>query len=67
MLGVAEIDQRVQAGHGFENDVATLAAIAAVWAAIFDELLTPEGDGPGAARAERTKIFAWSRKCMARV
>ena len=51
MLGVAKVDQRVEAGDRLEDDVAALAAIAAVGAAIFDELLAPEADGAGAARA----------------
>ena len=51
MLGVAEVDQRVQPGDRLEHDVAALAAIAAVRAAIFDELFAPEADGAGAARA----------------
>ena len=44
MLGVAEIDQRIEARHGFEDDVAALAAVAAVGAAEFDELFAPEAD-----------------------
>src|SRR3546814_9254363 len=39
MLGVAEVDKRVEAGDGFEDDVAALAAVAAVGAAIFDIFL----------------------------
>ena len=44
MLGVAEVDQRIEAGNRLEDDVAALAALAAVGAAIFDELLAPEAD-----------------------
>ena len=44
MLGVAKVDQRIEAGHRFEDDVAALAAIAAVGAAIFHELFAPEAD-----------------------
>ena len=51
MLGVAEVDQRVEAGNRLEHDVAALAAVAAVRAAIFDELLAPEADRAGAAGA----------------
>jgi hypothetical protein len=51
MLGVAKIDQRVEPGDGFEHDVAALAAIAAVGAAIFDIFFTPEGDRAGATGA----------------
>ncbi len=51
MLGVAEIDQRVEPGHRFEHDIAALAALAAVRSAIFHELFAPEADRPGAARA----------------
>ena len=72
VLGVAEVDQRVEAGHRFEHDVAALAAFAAVGAAIFDELLPPEADGTGAARAgldedlglvEKMHGGAFSDKC----
>jgi hypothetical protein len=48
-LRVAEVDQRVQAGDAFEHDVAALAAIAAIGAAIFDIFLAAEADGTGAA------------------
>ena len=51
MLGVAEVDQRIEAGHRLEDDVAALAAVAAVGAAKFDELLAPEADRAGAAGA----------------
>ena len=46
MLGVAEIDQRIEAIDTFENDVTALAAVAAIGAAIFHELLAPERHGP---------------------
>src|ERR1700758_4793163 len=49
MLGVTEVDEGVQAGHRLEDDVAALAAIAAVRTAIFDELLAPERDRARAA------------------
>ena len=51
MLGVAEVDQRIEAGHRFEDDVAALAAVAAVGPAEFDELLPPEADRARAAGA----------------
>ncbi len=60
MLRVAEVDQRIEPGDGFEHDVAALATIAAVGAAIFDIFFAPETDGAGAARAELMKILAWS-------
>ena len=41
MLLVAEIDQRVQPVHRLGPDIAAAAAIAAVGAAILDELLPP--------------------------
>src|ERR1700744_6180585 len=44
MLGVAEIDQGIEALDRLEDYVAALAAIAAVGTAIFDELLAPEAD-----------------------
>lgn len=51
VLRVTEVDQRIEAGHRFEHDVAALAAVAAIGAAIFDELFAPEADGTGAAGA----------------
>ena len=51
MLGVTEIDERVQAGDGLEHDVAALAAVAAVGTTIFDELFAPKADGAGTTRA----------------
>ena len=42
MLGVAEVDQRIEARHRLEHDVAALAAVAAVGPAELDELLAPE-------------------------
>ena len=51
MLGVAEVDQRIEAGDCLENDIAALAAVAAVGAAELDEFLAAEADGTGAAGA----------------
>ena len=51
MLGVAEVDERIEAGHRFEDDVAALAAVAAVGPAELDELLAPEADRARAAGA----------------
>ena len=51
MLGVAEIDQRIEVVFGDEDDVAALAAVAAVRAAELDELLPPERDHAVAAVA----------------
>ena len=51
MLGVAEVDQGIEAGHRLEHDVAALAAVAAVGPAELDELLAPEADRAGAAGA----------------
>jgi hypothetical protein len=50
MLGVAEVDQRIEAGDGFEDDVAALAAIAAIGAAIFDEFSRRKLTAPGRPR-----------------
>src|SRR6185369_15727406 len=50
MLGVAKVDQSIEAGHRLENDVAALAAFAAVGAAIFDIFFAPEADRSRAAR-----------------
>ena len=51
MLRVSEVDQRVEALHRLEDDIAALAAIAAIGSAVFDVLLAPETDGPRAASA----------------
>jgi hypothetical protein len=51
MLGVAKVDQRIEAGHGFEDDVAALSAIASIGSAELDELFAPEADRAGTARA----------------
>jgi hypothetical protein len=54
MLGIAEVDQRIEAGHCFENDIAALAALTAVGSTIFDELFAPEADRsrPAGTRAD---------------
>src|SRR6185437_3680303 len=44
VLRVAEVDQGVQVLRGLEDDVAALAAVAAVRSAELDELLPPERD-----------------------
>ncbi len=44
VLRVAEVDQRIEAGHRLEDDVAALAAVAAVGATEFDELFTAKTD-----------------------
>ena len=51
MLGVAEVDQRIEALDRLEDDVAALAAVAAVGPAIFDIFLAPEADRARPARA----------------
>jgi len=51
MLGVAEVDERVEALDGFEHDVAALAAIAAVGAAVLDIFFAAEADRAGATCA----------------
>ena len=51
MLGVAEVDQGVEAVDRLEDDVAALAAVAAVGPAIFDDILAPEADRAGPAGA----------------
>jgi hypothetical protein len=42
MLLIAVIDQGIEAGHGFGNNIATFAAIAAVRPAKFNELFPPK-------------------------
>ncbi len=51
VLGVAKVYQRVEAGHGAEDDVAALAPVAAVGPAVLDILLAAEPDRPGSAAA----------------
>ena len=51
MLLVAIVDQCVEAIGAFDPDVAAAPAVTAIWAAILDELLTPERDRAGAAVA----------------
>src|SRR3546814_17333103 len=51
MLGVAKVDQRVESADRLEHQIAALAAVAAVGAAIFDIFLAPERHGAGAAVA----------------
>src|ERR1044071_7912398 len=53
VLLVAVVDQRIEVGNAFRPDVAALAAITAVRAAEFYELLAPETDAaiaPGSRR-----------------
>ena len=54
VLGVTEIDQRIEARHRDHPHVAALAAVPAVRPAVLDELLAPEADRarPAGARAE---------------
>ncbi len=51
MLRIAKIDQRVEALDRLENDIAALAAIAAVGAAILNVFFAAERHGAAAARA----------------
>src|SRR3546814_7604890 len=67
MLGVAKVDQRVQPRDRFKDDIAALAAVAAVRAAIFDELLAAEGHGTGAARAGRSEEHTSELQSLMRI
>ena len=51
MLLIAVIDERVEAVDGERDDVAAVAAVAAVRPAVFDELLAPERNAAVAAVA----------------
>ena len=51
MLGIAEINQRIERMHRFEHDIAAPAAITTIGTTIFNIFLTPETDGPRAASA----------------
>ena len=55
VLLIAIVDQRVEAAHRRDPDIATLAAIAAIGTAELDELLAPEGNTSGAAVARADK------------
>ena len=55
MLGVAKVDQRVQPADRLGPDIAALAAVPAVGAAVGNELLAPETDSARAA-GPRTDI-----------
>ena len=49
MLLIAEIDQGVEIGDAFDDDIAAASAVAAVGAAVLDVFLTTEADGACAA------------------
>ncbi len=51
VLRIAEVDQRVEALDRLEDDIAPLAAIAAVGSAVFDVFLAPKADRAGATAA----------------
>ncbi|MNL59171.1 hypothetical protein D3C87_1828750 [compost metagenome] len=51
VLGIAEVDQRVEAIGTDRHDIAAASAIAAIGAAEFDELFTVKADGAAAAIA----------------
>ena len=51
MLAVTEINQCIQVGNGFKNNVAAASAVAAVRAAEFDIFFTPERTAAAAAVA----------------
>ena len=62
MLGIAEVDQGIEPRHRFDNDIAALAAIAAVRAAVFDVHFTSERHRPGAALARTDEDFGLIKK-----
>ena len=51
MLLIAIVEERIQIGDAFDDDIAALAAIAAVRSAELDEFLTAKADGAVAAIA----------------
>ena len=55
MLLVAVIDQSIEAGNAFGDDIAAAAAVAAIRATEFNEFLAPERQASGATVA-RTNI-----------
>ena len=62
MLGIAKVDQRVEAFDRKEDNVAAFAAIAAIGAAILNIFLTPESDGTGAALTRADIYFRLIQK-----
>ena len=58
MLLIAEIDQGVEIGHAFDDDIAAAAAVAAVGPAEFDIFLAPEAAAPAPPSPLLTKILA---------
>ena len=57
MLGVAKIDEGIETGDGFKDDIAAFSAIAAIWAAIFDVFFTPKRHSAHAAVARLIRRF----------
>jgi hypothetical protein len=55
MLRIAKVDKGIQPFYGFKNNVATFAAIAAIWPAIFNEFFATERHSAGAASAGADK------------
>ena len=55
MLGIAKVNQRIEAGDGFEDDITAFAPIAAVRPTILHQFFAAETDGAGAAPAGADK------------
>ena len=51
MLLVAKVDQRIEAGHTLDDDIAAAATVTAPGTAVLDEFFAPEGDAAVAAVA----------------
>ena len=62
VLLIAEIDQRVQAVYGFDDNIAAATAIAAIGTAILNMRLTPEAYATGAAVTAFDEYFCGIEK-----
>ena len=62
MLRITKVDERVESSDRFKDDIATLAAIAAVWAAILDIFFTTKADRSRATGAGTDKDFCLVEK-----
>ena len=62
VLGVTKVDEGVEAGHGFEDDISALSAVAAIGPAELDELLAAEAYCSRAASARAHEDFGLVQK-----
>ena len=62
MLGIAKVDQGVEPRNRFKNDIAALAAVAAIGSAVLHVHFAPERHGSGAALARAEEDFGLIEK-----